>query len=104
MTMPAPDDDGRDVAPLGGDVARAGDDESQGGCAGGAGPSYPPVDTEPDARWGHVRAASGNVHPPTRFRRHLPRRCGPGEPEATAQPVDGALTGTRTGGAAHSAA
>jgi hypothetical protein len=50
MTMPAPDDDERDVAPLGGDVAQTGDDESQGGGDGVAGPSYPPAGSEPDAR------------------------------------------------------
>ena len=49
MTMPAPDDDERDVAPLGGEVAPPGDDESQGGGDGTAGPSYPPAGTEPDA-------------------------------------------------------
>ena len=47
MTMPSPDD--RDAEPLGSDVAPPGDDESQGGGDGVAGPSYPPADTEPDA-------------------------------------------------------
>ncbi len=50
MTMPAPDDDERDVAPLGGAVAPPGDEDSQGGGDGVAGPSWPPADTEPDAR------------------------------------------------------
>jgi hypothetical protein len=51
MTMPAPDDDERDVAPLGGEVAPPGDEESQGGGGGDgvAGPSYPPAGSEPDA-------------------------------------------------------
>jgi hypothetical protein len=41
MTMPAPDDDERDARPLGSEAAQ---DED-----GGAGPSYPPEETEPDA-------------------------------------------------------
>ena len=49
MTMPAPDDDERDAAPLGSEVAPPGDEESQGGGDGVAGPSYPPADSEPDA-------------------------------------------------------
>ncbi len=48
MTMPAPDDGERDVAPLGGAAAPPGDEESQGGDAGVAGPSWPPAETEPD--------------------------------------------------------
>ena len=51
MTMP--DDDDRDVRPLGAETAPPADPESQGGepgPAGGiAGPSYPPAETEPDA-------------------------------------------------------
>ncbi len=49
MTMPAPDDDERDAAPLGAETAPAGDDESQGGGDGVAGPSSPPAGSEPDA-------------------------------------------------------
>ena len=50
MTMPAPDDDERDAQPLGSSSAPPGDSESQGGTDDGvAGPSYPPVETEPDA-------------------------------------------------------
>jgi hypothetical protein len=54
MTMPAPDDDDeREAAPLGSEVAPPGDPESQGGetgpGSGVAGPSYPPAETEPDA-------------------------------------------------------
>jgi hypothetical protein len=52
VTMP--DDDQRDVAPLGSEVAPPGDEESQGGepgpASGIAGPSYPPAETEPDAQ------------------------------------------------------
>ena len=53
MTMPSPDDD-RDARPLGSEVAPPGDPASQGGddapAGGVAGPSYPPAETEPDAR------------------------------------------------------
>jgi hypothetical protein len=53
MTMPEPAEQ-RDVQPLGGEVAPPGDPESQGGTPGPAdgiaGPSYPPVETEPDAQ------------------------------------------------------
>ena len=52
--MPTPDDDEREVGPLGSEVAPPGDAESQGGeprpGGGVAGPSYPPAGTEPDAR------------------------------------------------------
>ncbi|WP_165400469.1 hypothetical protein [Blastococcus saxobsidens] len=56
MTMPDENDTGsdRDAAPLGAEVAPPGDEESQGGTPGAAsgvaGPSYPPAETEPDAR------------------------------------------------------
>ncbi len=56
VTMPDEDDAGsdRDARPLGSEVAPPGDPESQGGEAGPgsgvAGPSYPPAETEPDAR------------------------------------------------------
>ncbi|MGK5114299.1 MULTISPECIES: hypothetical protein [unclassified Geodermatophilus] len=53
MTMPEPDAE-RDAQPLGAEVAPPADPESQGGAdgpaAGTAGPSYPPGETEPDAR------------------------------------------------------
>ncbi len=51
--MPTPDDE-RETGPLGGETAPPADPESQGGEAGPAsgiaGPSYPPAETEPDAR------------------------------------------------------
>jgi hypothetical protein len=51
--MPTPDDE-RDVRPLGAETAPPADPESQGGdegpADGVAGPSYPPAETEPDAR------------------------------------------------------
>jgi hypothetical protein len=51
MSMPAPEDDERDAGPLGSEVAPPGDEESQGGSGDDiAGPSYPPAETEPDAR------------------------------------------------------
>jgi hypothetical protein len=51
MSMPAPDDDERDVGPLGSEVAPPGDEQSQGGSGDDvAGPSYPPAETEPDAQ------------------------------------------------------
>jgi hypothetical protein len=44
----------RDAQPLGSEVAAPGDPASQGGepgpARGVAGPSYPPAETEPDAR------------------------------------------------------
>ncbi|WP_199506170.1 hypothetical protein [Geodermatophilus sp. TF02-6] len=53
MTMPQPDEQ-RETGPLGSEVAPPGDPESQGGteepAGGAAGPSYPPAETEPDAR------------------------------------------------------
>ena len=54
--MPDADDAGSDrrAKPLGAEVAPPGDAESQGGepgpASGIAGPSYPPAETEPDAR------------------------------------------------------
>ena len=56
MTMPDEDDAGsdRDAKPLGSEVAPPADPASQGGeegpASGVAGPSYPPAETEPDAR------------------------------------------------------
>jgi hypothetical protein len=52
--MPRPDDE-RDAGPLGSEVAPPGNEASQGGPtddkgSGVAGPSYPPADSEPDAR------------------------------------------------------
>lgn len=58
MTMPDEHDAGsdRDAQPLGSEVAPPGDAESQGGeqgpASGVAGPSFPPAETEPDAK-GH---------------------------------------------------
>jgi hypothetical protein len=53
MTTPRSDDE-RDAQPLGSEIAAPGDPESQGGessrAGGVAGPSYPPAETEPDAR------------------------------------------------------
>ena len=54
--MPDQDDAGfdRETRPLGSEVATPGDPASQGGddapAGGVAGPSYPPAETEPDAR------------------------------------------------------
>jgi hypothetical protein len=48
VTMPEPTDE-REAGPLGSEVAPPGDEESQGGPDGVAGPSYPPAETEPDA-------------------------------------------------------
>jgi hypothetical protein len=52
VAMPDGEND-RDAGPLGTEVAPPGDPESQGGepepASGVAGPSYPPVETEPDA-------------------------------------------------------
>ena len=43
--------DERETGPLGSEVAPPGDEESQGGTGDAvAGPSYPPAETEPDAR------------------------------------------------------
>jgi hypothetical protein len=56
VSMPDENDAGpdRDARPLGSEVAPPGDPESQGGepgpASGVAGPSYPPAETEPDAR------------------------------------------------------
>jgi hypothetical protein len=56
VTMPDQDDAGsdRETRPLGSEVAPPGDPASQGGddapAGGVAGPSYPPAETEPDAR------------------------------------------------------
>ncbi|MGY1709998.1 hypothetical protein ACI8AC_10870 [Geodermatophilus sp. SYSU D00758] len=53
MTMPTPDDE-RETGPLGSETAPPADEESQGGsggpASGTAGPSYPPAESEPDAR------------------------------------------------------
>jgi hypothetical protein len=56
VTMPDEDNAGSDrkATPLGSEVAPPGDPASQGGepgpASGIAGPSYPPAETEPDAR------------------------------------------------------
>jgi hypothetical protein len=54
MTVPDENSDAseRDARPLGSEVAPPADPESQGGEGGSgvAGPSYPPAETEPDAR------------------------------------------------------
>ena len=56
VTMPDENNAGsdRDAEPLGAEVAPPGDEQSQGGtpgpASGIAGPSYPPAETEPDAR------------------------------------------------------
>ena len=49
MTMPDEDDAGsdREARPLGADVAESAGDDDEDGVAG---PSYPPEETEPDAR------------------------------------------------------
>ena len=64
MTMP--EDDDRDARPLGAETAPPGDPESQGGepgpASGIAGPSYPPAETEPDARNGPAQHPADPPH------------------------------------------